>query len=190
MTVRANKPAFNVREKLKSLDYSHVPYEKMPAGSIIQVVRINSSTDTSISGSGASSSWNAIASTSGVIYPKYQNSQLLYSCTVIAEHDASVVVNIYGFLKLYRNDNNGGFTTSLDESRTFFTESLDSYGATTTTTLIYTDQHNQPAGSRVEYKIYYNKRNNTETTHFNQSIVSTDGTVPYYSNGYIMEIAQ
>ena len=36
MTVRANKPAFNVREKIKSLDYSHVPYEKMPAGSMIQ----------------------------------------------------------------------------------------------------------------------------------------------------------
>ena len=37
MTVRANKPAFNVREKLKELDYSHLPYEKMPAGSVIQV---------------------------------------------------------------------------------------------------------------------------------------------------------
>ena len=36
MTVRANKPAFNIREKLKSLDYAHVPYEKMPSGSIIQ----------------------------------------------------------------------------------------------------------------------------------------------------------
>tara|TARA_B100001094_G_C17926772_1_gene668689 strand:- start:310 stop:834 length:525 start_codon:yes stop_codon:yes gene_type:complete len=36
MTVRANKPEFNIREKLKSLDYAHVPYEKMPAGSVIQ----------------------------------------------------------------------------------------------------------------------------------------------------------
>jgi hypothetical protein len=36
MTVRANKPAFNIREKLKSLDYSHLPYEKMPPGSVIQ----------------------------------------------------------------------------------------------------------------------------------------------------------
>ena len=36
MTVRANKPAFNVREKLKELDYSHIPYEKMPAGSVVQ----------------------------------------------------------------------------------------------------------------------------------------------------------
>jgi len=39
MTVRANKPAFSIREKLKELDYSHVPYDKMPAGSVIQVVK-------------------------------------------------------------------------------------------------------------------------------------------------------
>ena len=36
MTVYANKPEFNVREKLKELDYGHVPYHKMPAGSVIQ----------------------------------------------------------------------------------------------------------------------------------------------------------
>ena len=35
MTVRANKPEFNIREKLKELE--SVSYEKMPAGSIIQV---------------------------------------------------------------------------------------------------------------------------------------------------------
>ncbi len=37
MTVYANKPEFNVREKLKELDYGHVPYHKMPAGSVIRV---------------------------------------------------------------------------------------------------------------------------------------------------------
>ena len=37
MTVRITKPEFNLREKLSELDYSRVPYEKMPAGSILQV---------------------------------------------------------------------------------------------------------------------------------------------------------
>ena len=37
MTIRVSKPEFNLREKLSELDYSRVPYEKMPAGSIIQV---------------------------------------------------------------------------------------------------------------------------------------------------------
>ena len=41
MTVYASKPEINVREKLKELDYGHVPYEKMPAGSVIQTVSIN-----------------------------------------------------------------------------------------------------------------------------------------------------
>ena len=36
MTVRANKPEFNFREKLKELDYSHLPYEKIPDGVAIQ----------------------------------------------------------------------------------------------------------------------------------------------------------
>ena len=38
MTVRANKPAFNIREKLKSLDYSHLPYDKVQPGGVVQIV--------------------------------------------------------------------------------------------------------------------------------------------------------
>ena len=37
MTVRVSKPEFNLREKLTELDYGQVPYEKMPAGSVVQV---------------------------------------------------------------------------------------------------------------------------------------------------------
>ena len=36
MTIYVEKPAFNLRSKLNELDYSRVPYEKMPAGTIIQ----------------------------------------------------------------------------------------------------------------------------------------------------------
>ena len=36
MTVRVNKSSFNLREKLFELDYGHVPYDKMPAGSVIR----------------------------------------------------------------------------------------------------------------------------------------------------------
>jgi hypothetical protein len=36
MTVRVNKDSFNLREKLSELDYGHVPYDKMPAGSVIR----------------------------------------------------------------------------------------------------------------------------------------------------------
>jgi len=36
MTVRVNKSPINIREKLNELDYAQVPYDKMPAGSVIQ----------------------------------------------------------------------------------------------------------------------------------------------------------
>ena len=38
MAVRISKPAFNLRDKLTQLDYGHVPYEKMPSGSVVQTV--------------------------------------------------------------------------------------------------------------------------------------------------------
>ena len=71
MTVRANKPAFNVREKLKSLDYSHLPYEKMPAGSVI-------STTTGLFAElscGASTTTTIISNFK--FYPKLANSRIL-----------------------------------------------------------------------------------------------------------------
>ena len=48
MTVYANKPAFNVREKLKELDYARVPYHKMPAGSVVQVQYAKNITEGSV----------------------------------------------------------------------------------------------------------------------------------------------
>ena len=73
MTVRANKPAFSIREKLKELDYAHVPYDKMPAGSVIQYATVDSDTNLSVSTS-------AHVNISGVALdfsPKLSNSKLL-----------------------------------------------------------------------------------------------------------------
>jgi len=53
MTVRITKPEFNLREKLTELDYSRVPYEKMPASSIIQTKYYQ--TDTQATSNNASS---------------------------------------------------------------------------------------------------------------------------------------
>ena len=48
MTVRITKPEFNLREKLTELDYSQVPFQKMPVGSVIQTV-YNLKTDSFLS---------------------------------------------------------------------------------------------------------------------------------------------
>ena len=36
MTIRVSKPEFNLREKLTELDYSTLPYDKIPPGGIVQ----------------------------------------------------------------------------------------------------------------------------------------------------------
>jgi hypothetical protein len=73
MTVRANKPAFSIREKLKELDYAHVPYDKMPAGSVIQYATVDSSTNVSTSSNSYASLTNVVLNFS----PKLSNSKLL-----------------------------------------------------------------------------------------------------------------
>ena len=72
MTVRANKPAFSIREKLKELDYGHVPYDKMPAGSVIQF-KYYKSTNASIS---TSNTTFTDAGLTASFYPKFANSMI------------------------------------------------------------------------------------------------------------------
>ena len=52
MTIRVSKPEFNLREKLTELDYSRVPYEKMPAGSIIQIKHVQLETQLLLTANG------------------------------------------------------------------------------------------------------------------------------------------
>ena len=72
MTVRANKPAFNIREKLKELDYAHVPYDKMPAGSVVQF-NYYKSTNASIS---TNNTTFTDAGLTASFYPKFANSMI------------------------------------------------------------------------------------------------------------------
>ena len=53
MTIKVSKPAINIRERLNELDFDKVPFQKMPAGSVVQVVQgsINSTTTISSFGS-------------------------------------------------------------------------------------------------------------------------------------------
>ena len=52
MTVRITKSAFNLRSKLNDLDYSRVPYHKMPAGSVVQHKFVTRAVSLTYSGSG------------------------------------------------------------------------------------------------------------------------------------------
>jgi len=43
MTVNISKPSINIREKLSELDFAKVPFQKMPAGSVVQVLLVEDS---------------------------------------------------------------------------------------------------------------------------------------------------
>ena len=45
MTVNITKPAINLREKLSELDFAKLPFQKMPAGSVVQVVQTSTTTN-------------------------------------------------------------------------------------------------------------------------------------------------
>ena len=72
MPARVTKPAFNLRDKLTQLDYGHVPYEKMPAGSVIQSTYRRTATQSETT----STSWSG-TDVWATIHPKYSNSKIL-----------------------------------------------------------------------------------------------------------------
>ena len=79
MTVRITKPEFNLREKLSELDYSRVPYHKMPAGSVIQVVFGSTTTEAMRAHSTNSGTETFVFDTnlSATISPKFTTSKIL-----------------------------------------------------------------------------------------------------------------
>ena len=81
MTVRISKPEFNLREKLTELDYSQVPFQKMPAGSILQVVYAQTRTQQSAS----SNSYTDAANMFVDISPRFSNSQMLITVHTVAQ---------------------------------------------------------------------------------------------------------
>ena len=75
--IRATKPEFNIREKLKSLDYAHVPYDKMPPGSVIQYKTVDSSSNVSVN----STSYANLSNVSLDFSPRFINSVLEITLT-------------------------------------------------------------------------------------------------------------
>tara|TARA_B110000285_G_scaffold222216_1_gene276126 strand:+ start:463 stop:975 length:513 start_codon:yes stop_codon:yes gene_type:complete len=96
MTVKVSKPAINVREKLAELDYGHVPYHKMPAGSVIQVA------------TGSRTAWGAYNTTgfvasglSSSISPKSATSKILISVSLNGIYVANS--SLYIIFRLYKD---------------------------------------------------------------------------------------
>ena len=74
MIVRVSKPEFNLREKISELDYSRLPYEKIPVGSVVQVRKDQ------LYGNGQVNTTSNSYQDSGLFidfYPKFASSRLI-----------------------------------------------------------------------------------------------------------------
>ena len=81
MTIRVSKPEFNLREKLSELDYSQVPFQKMPSGSIIQVGYAQTKTQQSMS----SNSWTNASDMFVDISPRFASSKMLITVHTVSQ---------------------------------------------------------------------------------------------------------
>jgi len=118
MTVRIEKPAFNLRSKLNDLDYGVVPLEKMPPGSIIQVRQSSFSTHATFN----NSSFSAISGFTLDISPRFSSSKILITLNLLLEIRSNSIVPIEltrGGSSIFTNEGglranesaNGGYTT-------------------------------------------------------------------------------
>jgi len=80
MTVNISKPTINIREKLSELDFAKVPFQKMPSGSILQVVS-TTKTDTFTT---SSSSFTDVTGLSVSITPTSTSSKILLVLSLTA----------------------------------------------------------------------------------------------------------
>lgn len=183
MAIRVTQPEFNIKEKIKDSDYELFPYDKMPPGSIIQVVNnpVYEIEDISIS----ADSYANIQLLDTTIIPRFENSKFMISCHVFGEgasneHDFSIKLN----RKIGRNDHRldpeqeGGQDVGarLATLVVFPQAYYDANQSTTPQTAIisnYVDCPKLTANTPITYRIII-CNNNASTRNFNFNHCVTD----------------
>ena len=163
MVVRITKPEFNLREKLTELDYSRVPYEKMPAGSIIQsVIRStrNQSETTSTSWSGT----DVYAS----IYPQFANSRILILVSGGMTGNAGGSEHSYtvGCFTIWRSIGGGDYAAVDDVSQGQMRYHLDAHKYVPLSINFLDESPNST--EEITYKVYFKRASGSSGVNTNR----------------------
>ena len=165
MVVRVEKAAFNLRDKLTELDYGHVPYEKMPSGSVIQHV-YNTATGNLTT---TSSSWDDLTY-SVSITPHFDNSLILVELSAMGQQPNTATGA--SCVTIYRNNTtNIGDTSSSDMGLSAVGEFSGSGGVYVTapqTFFVYDEPKTREA---VSYHLW-GKTSNSGTAYISHSGVA------------------
>ena len=178
MTVRANKPAFNIREKLKSLDYSHLPYEKMPAGSVVQVVHNMSTTESGGTTIGGGTEHLAVPNTSITPYLPGSKILIIGGISTWVQHTSSTVV--YGKTRIKRNN----ITIQDTQGAEFVFGPVTEWGLHAPLEVL--DNPSYSVGETINYSLYW-----VHSSPGSLSTLKVNRTTTYRGSSItIMEIAQ
>jgi len=168
MTVRANKPTFNVREKLKSLDYSHVPYEKIAPGAVVQTFFHFAPASGGAENETSSTTYEDANITKFNFTPKFKNSKILlewYVQTKTTDSD-----NSYHHVRSRRTINGTESDAGTSENaQLFFTGNIGvgnhtAYGPIATALV---DTPNTL--STIEYKLQQKRGGDTQTVRIGEN---------------------
>ena len=166
MTVRVSKPAFNLRDKLTQLDYGHVPYEKMPPGSIIQLVAGETEYRTA-----TSSQTFQPTDMFATISPKFATSQIYITLGGDANNNGT---GHYLYVTYYRSIDGGSFSNLATNGRNDSNSADQNYGMCMVSAhdsrlhvpvaVPFLDSPNTTAP--VTYKVYLRSGNSSHTVEF------------------------
>ena len=166
MTVRVSKPAFNLRDKLTQLDYGHVPYEKMPPGSIIQLVACETEYRTA-----TSSQTFQPTDMFATINPKFATSQIYITLGGDANNNGT---GHYLYVTYYRSIDGGSFSNLATNGRNDSNSVDQNYGMCMVSAhdsrlhvpvaVPFLDSPNTTAP--VTYKVYLRSGNSSHTVEF------------------------
>ena len=199
MAIRVEKPAFNVREKLTELDSASIPYERMPKGSVVQVVHKYFRDYSSVGQTTTPTKFFDLN-----IYPKRKRSKFLVNAIIYYSHGGMNSSNADGydiFFFLYNNEQPIHQNTNL--TRSFGTSNNNAWyktdvpiaSSTATHTFQYfaihenvqmlDDPQDYEVGEPINYSLRYMCQNTLTLNRANHSNGQNGGT----SSITVMEVA-
>ena len=115
MTIKIEKPAFNLRAKLNELDFGVLPVEKVPIGSVVQTV-VNYPTSTVVVRAHQPGGSNAFNEVPGgdyrtTITPRFSNSMLLLDLNFLFGGRDNSSISGFKFMQSPNNDMSSAVNT-------------------------------------------------------------------------------
>ena len=166
MTVRVSKPEFNLREKISELDFDRVPYQKMPSGSIIQLVAGETQFRTA-----TSSQTYQPTDMFATISPKFATSQIYITLGGDANNNGS---GHFMYMTYYRSIDGGSYSNLATNGRNDSNGVNQNYGIAmhsghdsrihTNVAMPFLDSPNTI--SPVTYKVYIRSLTSGESVEF------------------------